>query len=143
MPHLDHVVRRAEGVGVDLRKGCVVALAMRVGADVDSDGSGREHAHLGRFHKRDTPGGGCRSGAWAETTYLDPARETNPEIAAVLAAFFLLLAQLLVAGHLESHVQRLPISARVVDQPEEARRSEIGVAILAADPPRTPLVLTR
>src|SRR5260370_38941364 len=121
MPHLDHVVRHPKGVGDDLRERSVVALAMRMGADIDGDRPSREHPHLRRFHQRDAPR--CRRGscARAEAAYLDPARETDPEIPAVLAALLLLSAQLLVTGHLESPVQRLLIGARVVDKTEVAR----------------------
>src|SRR5260370_9791350 len=102
-----------------------------MGADVDGDGPCRDHTHLRRFPQPDAPRRGRGSCPRAETAYLDPARKTDPEIPAVLAALLLLSAQLVVAGHLESLVQRLLICARVIDQPEVARVRENGVEILS------------
>src|SRR5260370_35181215 len=104
-----------------------------MGADVDGDGPCREHPHLRRFHQRDAPRCGRGSCARAEAAYLDPARETDPEIPAVLAALLLLSAQLLVTGHLESPVQRLLIGARVVDKTEVAPPRGIGGGVLSTD----------
>src|SRR5260370_33549643 len=112
MPHPDHDSRHPKGVGDDLRERSVVALAMRMGADIDGDRPSREHPHLRRFHQRHAHR--CRRGscARAEAAYLDAARETDPEIPAVLAALRLLSAQRLVTGYVESRVTSLLISAR-------------------------------
>src|SRR5438445_398424 len=130
VPHLDHVVWDSQGVGDDLRERRVVALAMRMGADVDGNGSSWEHPHLRRFHQSDASGRRRGPGAGAETAYLDPAREADPDVPAVLAALFLLSAQLLVTRDLESLVQLLLIGAGVVDEPEVARVREIGDEVL-------------
>src|SRR5260221_10896932 len=103
-----------------------------MGADIHRDRAGGEYANLGRFDQRYASGrrGGGR--ARAEAAYLDPARQPDAEVLTFLAAFFLLLAKLVVTGDLERHVQRLLIRARVKDQAEVVGVRERADEVLAA-----------
>src|ERR1700682_1088848 len=102
-----------------------------MGADVDRDRAGRKHTNLRRFDQRDAAGRGRGGRARPEAADLDPAGHYDAEALALLAAFFLLLAELLVTRNLHRHVQRLLVSARVEDQTEVIGMREDRDEVLA------------
>jgi len=102
---LDLVAGHTQGVGDDLREGGVVTLAVGVGAGPDIDRPGRHHPHLRRFDEADAAGGGGRRRRRSEAADLDPGRDPDPDVLALLAALLLLLADLVVADQLEGLVE--------------------------------------
>src|ERR1700682_1248670 len=102
-------------------------------AHVDSDRTCREHAALGALDQSEPSGGGSCRGARTEPADLDPARDADTQVFALLASFFLLLAELLVPGHLHRLVHRILVRARVVNQAEVACMWKFGDEVLAPD----------
>src|ERR1700687_6408631 len=102
-------------------------------AHVDSDRTCREHADLGALDQSEPSSGGRCSGTRPEPADLDPARDADTQVFALLASFFLLLAKLLVPGHLHRLVHGILVGARVVDQAEMACVRKLRDEVLAPD----------
>ena len=98
---LDQPVGHPERVRDDLREGRVVALAVRVGADVDVHGAGGEHADVCRFGQRQPACRGRGGRAWADAADLDPGRDPDPQVPALGPGLLLVSPELLVAGDAE------------------------------------------
>ncbi len=109
--------------------------------DVNSNRASGEHSHLRRLDESDTPRGGGRTSARSETAYLDPTREADAEILALLASFLLLPAELLVTGNLERLFHRLLVRTRVVNETEVTGVREIRDEVLASHRGRVDLQL--
>src|SRR5207253_2257913 len=81
--------------------------------------------------ERDAAGRRRRGGAGSEPAELDPGRDADAHVPALLTELFLLLSQLLIASQLESFVEALVIVARVIRELELARVREFLDEVLA------------
>src|SRR5665213_3101280 len=114
-----------------------------MGADVDRDRAGGKDSNLRRFDQRYAAGRGRGGCARPEAADLDPARQSNAEVLALLASFLLLLAKGFVTRNLHRHVERLLIGARVEDQAEVVGVRKGRDEVLATKLRRIHLQLTR
>src|SRR5258708_24299648 len=104
-----------------------------MGADVDGYRTRWEDAHLRGIHEPETARPRRSASTGSEPADLDPARDSDAHVPALLARLVLLPAELLVAGDLHRLVQRAVVRARVVDQTEVACVREFLDEILAAE----------
>src|SRR5260370_2572334 len=107
-----------------------------MGADVDGYRARWEDAHLRGIHEPETARPRRSASTRSDPADLDPARDSDAHVPALLARLVLLPAELLVAGDLHRLVQRAVVRARVVDQAEVACVRGFLDEILAADPSR-------
>src|SRR5260370_24224223 len=110
-----------------------------MGADVDGYRTRWEDAHLRGIHEPETARPRRSASTRSEPADLDPARDSDAHVPALLARLVLLPAELLVAGDLHRLVQRAVVRARVVDQTEVAFVRGFLAEILPAGRSRHPL----
>src|SRR5438445_1797685 len=125
MAEVDAFHRHPERVGHNLGERGFVALAVRVGPGVHDHRARRHHADLGGLRQRDATGGRGGGGAGTEAAELDPGREPDAHVLALLPTLDLLLAQLVVARQFERSVEALFVITAVDDQPEVLREREV------------------
>ena len=82
-----------------------------MGAGVNEDCARRRHPDLRRLDERDAAGGGRRRRARPEAAELDPRRDADAEIAALLAQLCLLLSEFVIPDQLERAVERFVVVA--------------------------------
>src|SRR5690242_18012789 len=94
-------------------------------AGVDEHRASRRDPDLRRLDERDAAGRRRRGRAGAEATQLDPCRDADAQVLALLARLSLPLADVVVARKLERAVERLLVVARVDHQPEVLGEGEL------------------
>ena len=112
--HVDVLGRDPELLGDDLGERRLVALALRLHAELEHRLAGRVHAQLGRVEHAQPDDVELLAVAGADD--LGERREPDADQLALLARLLLLPAQLLVAELLEREVQRALVVAGVVDE---------------------------
>ena len=98
---------------------------MGVGPGVHDHGARRHDPDLGCLGQSNAASSGSGGGAGTEAAELDPGREPDAHVLAVLPTLDLLLTQLVVARQFERSVEGLFVITAVDDEPEVLREREV------------------